>query len=58
MAMGRTQGQAPEVDGVTYVKGRLDPSLVPGDVVKVTHLRSDGLRPGWRSLCVLICRTP
>jgi ribosomal protein S12 methylthiotransferase len=34
-AVGRIQGQAPEVDGVTYVKGTLDPGLVPGDMVKV-----------------------
>jgi ribosomal protein S12 methylthiotransferase len=35
-ATGRIQGQAPEVDGVTYVRGRLDPALVPGDLVKVS----------------------
>lgn len=34
-AIGRTSGQAPEVDGVTYIRG--DPSycLMPGDVVRV-----------------------
>jgi ribosomal protein S12 methylthiotransferase len=34
-AVGRTRGQAPEVDGVTYVEGRLPEGLVPGDVVNV-----------------------
>jgi ribosomal protein S12 methylthiotransferase len=36
VAIGRTQGQAPEVDGVTYVMGSHIPIVVPGDVVKVT----------------------
>jgi len=34
-AVGRTNGQAPEVDGVTYVKGDLSAGLQPGDVVRV-----------------------
>jgi ribosomal protein S12 methylthiotransferase len=34
-AVGRTRAQAPEVDGVTYIKGILPPGLVPGDVVRV-----------------------
>jgi ribosomal protein S12 methylthiotransferase len=34
-AIGRTQGQAPEVDGVTYVRGASRPDLVPGDIVRV-----------------------
>ena len=35
-AVGRTAGQAPEVDGVTYVEGELPEGTVPGDVVTVT----------------------
>jgi ribosomal protein S12 methylthiotransferase len=34
-AVGRTRGQAPEVDGVTFVEGPLPPGVVPGDVMKV-----------------------
>jgi ribosomal protein S12 methylthiotransferase len=34
-AVGRIQGQAPEVDGVTYVRGVLPPHLLPGDIVRV-----------------------
>jgi ribosomal protein S12 methylthiotransferase len=35
-AVGRTSGQAPEVDGVTYVEGDLPEEIGPGDVVTVT----------------------
>lgn len=35
VAIGRTRGQAPEVDGVTYVEGRLPEGARPGDVVSV-----------------------
>lgn len=35
-AVGRTAGQAPEVDGVTYVEGDLPEGTVPGDVLNVT----------------------
>jgi ribosomal protein S12 methylthiotransferase len=35
-AVGRTEGQAPEVDGVTYIEGKIPPGLVVGDVVTVT----------------------
>ena len=34
-AVGRTAGQAPEVDGVTYVEGHLPGDVAPGDVVTV-----------------------
>jgi ribosomal protein S12 methylthiotransferase len=34
-AVGRTRGQAPEVDGVTYVEGRLPDGIGLGDVVPV-----------------------
>ncbi len=34
-AIGRTCGQAPEVDGVTYLRGTVRPDLRPGDVVPV-----------------------
>jgi ribosomal protein S12 methylthiotransferase len=34
-AIGRTCGQAPEVDGVTYLRGTVRPDLRPGDVVRV-----------------------
>lgn len=33
IAVGRTEGQAPEVDGVTYVEGGLPEGTAPGDVV-------------------------
>jgi len=36
MAVGRTAGQAPEVDGVTYVEGDLPEGTEPGDVVTMT----------------------
>jgi ribosomal protein S12 methylthiotransferase len=35
MAVGRTAGQAPEVDGVTYVEGALPPGTRAGDVLRV-----------------------
>jgi len=35
-AVGRTAGQAPDVDGVTYVEGELPEGIVPGDMVMVT----------------------
>jgi ribosomal protein S12 methylthiotransferase len=35
-AVGRTAGQAPEVDGVTYVEGDLPQNIAPGDVVTAT----------------------
>jgi ribosomal protein S12 methylthiotransferase len=35
-AVGRTAGQAPEVDGVTYIEGDLPQDIAPGDVVTVT----------------------
>lgn len=34
-AVGRTAGQAPEVDGVTYVEGDLPDRFGPGDIVRV-----------------------
>jgi ribosomal protein S12 methylthiotransferase len=34
-AIGRTEGQAPEVDGVTYLRGSLPDGLAVGDVVRV-----------------------
>ena len=34
-AVGRTEGQAPEVDGVTYIAGRDAADLSPGDSVRV-----------------------
>jgi ribosomal protein S12 methylthiotransferase len=34
-AIGRTCGQAPEVDGVTYVRGALCRCVAPGDIVRV-----------------------
>jgi len=35
-AIGRTEGQAPEVDGVTYIEGDLPRGTTPGDEVSVT----------------------
>ncbi|OFW60554.1 MAG: ribosomal protein S12 methylthiotransferase RimO [Actinobacteria bacterium RBG_16_64_13] len=35
-AVGRTAGQAPDVDGVTYVEGGLPEGTMPGDVLTVT----------------------
>ncbi len=35
-AVGRTEGQAPDVDGVTYIEGALPEGVRPGDVVSVT----------------------
>lgn len=34
-AIGRVRGQAPDVDGVTYVEGLLPDGLSPGDIVRV-----------------------
>lgn len=36
VAIGRTEGQAPEVDGVTYIEGGLPEGIAVGDVVPVT----------------------
>jgi ribosomal protein S12 methylthiotransferase len=36
VTVGRTGGQAPEVDGVTYVEGELPEGIAPGDLVTVT----------------------
>ena len=36
VVVGRTAGQAPEVDGVTYVEGCLPEGTQPGDLVEVT----------------------
>ena len=35
-AIGRTEGQAPDIDGVTYIEGDLVEGVGPGDVVRVT----------------------
>ena len=35
VAVGRTAGQAPEVDGVTYIEGSLPAGCGPGDVIRV-----------------------
>jgi len=40
VAVGRTEGQAPEVDGVTYVEGELPGRRDPG-----RHRRCRGIRP-------------
>jgi ribosomal protein S12 methylthiotransferase len=34
VAVGRTRGQAPDVDGVTYLEGQVPDGLVPGCVVR------------------------
>lgn len=34
VAVGRTEGQAPEVDGVTYLEGRVPEGTVAGDVLE------------------------
>lgn len=36
VAVGRVPGQAPDVDGVTYVAGRLPQGTGPGDVIEAT----------------------
>lgn len=36
VAVGRTAGQAPEVDGVTYIEGGIPRGSVVGDMVRVT----------------------
>jgi tRNA A37 methylthiotransferase MiaB len=35
-ALGRTEGQAPEGDGVTCIEGDLPPGVGPGDLARVT----------------------
>lgn len=35
VAVGRTEGQAPEIDGVTYIEGSLPSHIQPGDVVSM-----------------------
>ncbi len=35
VALGRTRGQAPEVDGVTYIEGTLPVGTMVGDVIEV-----------------------
>ena len=34
VALGRCRGQAPEVDGVTFIEGALPSGVVRGDVVQ------------------------
>jgi ribosomal protein S12 methylthiotransferase len=41
-AVGRTEGQAPEVDGVTYIEGRLPEGVAVGDVVMVSIVAAAG----------------
>ena len=41
-AIGRTEGQAPEVDGVTYIEGDLPDGAGVGDVVQVTITAAAG----------------
>ncbi len=41
-AIGRTEGQAPEVDGVTYIEGALPAATVVGDVTPVTIVAAVG----------------
>ena len=36
VAVGRTAGQAPEVDGVTYIEGEIPQGTEIGDIVRVT----------------------
>jgi len=36
IAVGRTAGQAPEVDGMTYIEGGLPGGAAVGDIVTVT----------------------
>jgi len=42
-AIGRMRGQAPDVDGVTHIEGRLPEDVSPGDVVSVRI----GATVGW-----------
>lgn len=41
-AVGRTEGQAPDVDGVTYIEGDLPTGVGPGDVVRATIIDAVG----------------
>jgi ribosomal protein S12 methylthiotransferase len=41
-AVGRTAGQAPEVDGVTYIEGDLPAGTRPGDMVRATVIAAVG----------------
>ena len=41
-AVGRTEGQAPEVDGVTYIEGRLPVGTEVGDIVMVSVTAAAG----------------
>jgi ribosomal protein S12 methylthiotransferase len=41
-AIGRTEGQAPEVDGVTYIEGRIPVGVEVGDVVTVSVTAAAG----------------
>jgi ribosomal protein S12 methylthiotransferase len=41
-AVGRTEGQAPEVDGVTYIEGRLPLGAEVGDIVMVSVTAAAG----------------
>ena len=41
-ATARTAGQAPEVDGVTYIEGRLPPGVGPGSLIDVTIVGAAG----------------
>jgi len=41
-AVGRTARQAPEVDGVTYLEGRLPPGAGPGDLVRAVITEAYG----------------
>ena len=41
-AVGRTEGQAPEVDGVTYIEGRLPAGVGAGDIVVVSITAAAG----------------
>ncbi len=41
-AIARTAGQAPEVDGVTYIEGKIPEGLGPGDLVEVTIVGAAG----------------
>ncbi|MGI5939515.1 MAG: 30S ribosomal protein S12 methylthiotransferase RimO [Thermoleophilia bacterium] len=41
-AVGRTEGQAPDVDGVTYIEGDLPTGVGPGDIVRATIIDAVG----------------
>ncbi len=42
VAIGRTRGQAPDVDGVTYLSGRLPPDVGVGDAVQAVVTEAIG----------------